>query len=276
VEATLDRLLAAPTGGGTAQGGRVAVVLGTRGGVGATTIAISLAWLVSEEMKKRTALLDLDLHFGTTALALDIDPGRGLRDALEKPERIDGLFIDRALAKVGTNLFTLAAEEPVEEGTSFDPEAAGTLLAELRQKFDWTVIDLPRGAGPLARTVLGTATDTIIVADSTLAGLRDTIRLQTLARMANPDQRVLVLKGGALGEHGGVSRGAFEKELGRPFDAAIPSDAKGAFAAANAGQPLPVAARNSPIVPAIRRLAATIAGVEPERKSKLGLRFGRL
>ena len=50
-------------------------VVGTRGGAGASTIATSLAWLFSDEQKLPTALLDLDVHFGTGALTLDLEPG---------------------------------------------------------------------------------------------------------------------------------------------------------------------------------------------------------
>ncbi|MGE6036621.1 AAA family ATPase, partial [Klebsiella pneumoniae] len=62
--------------------GRVIAVVGAKGGVGASTIATSLAWLMSEREKRATALLDLDVHFGTGALALDLEPGRGLTDAI--------------------------------------------------------------------------------------------------------------------------------------------------------------------------------------------------
>src|SRR6201991_4385137 len=40
-------------------------VIGTRGGSGASTIATSLAWLMSDKHTRSTALLDLDVHFGT-------------------------------------------------------------------------------------------------------------------------------------------------------------------------------------------------------------------
>jgi pilus assembly protein CpaE len=40
-------------------------VVGTRGGVGASMLATSLAWLFSADHKMPTALLDLDVHFGT-------------------------------------------------------------------------------------------------------------------------------------------------------------------------------------------------------------------
>ena len=88
-------------------------VIGTRGGVGASTLATSLAWLFSADDKMPTALLDLDVHFGTGALALDLEPGRGLTDAIENPGRIDGLFIERAMIRANDHLAILSAEAPM-------------------------------------------------------------------------------------------------------------------------------------------------------------------
>ena len=51
-------------------------VLGVRGGCGATSFATGLAWSLAAQEGRLTALLDLDLHFGTGALQLDLEPGR--------------------------------------------------------------------------------------------------------------------------------------------------------------------------------------------------------
>ena len=85
-------------------------VIGMRGGTGATTVATSLAWLISEKHGRSSALLDLDVHFGTGALSLDLEPGRGLTDAIENPSRIDGLFIERAMVKASEKLAVLGAD----------------------------------------------------------------------------------------------------------------------------------------------------------------------
>jgi pilus assembly protein CpaE len=61
-------------------------VVGTRGGVGASTLATSFAWLFSADHKRPTAMLDLDVHFGTGALSLDLEPGRGPDRRHREPE----------------------------------------------------------------------------------------------------------------------------------------------------------------------------------------------
>jgi pilus assembly protein CpaE len=44
---------------------------------------------------------------------MDLEPGRGLTDAIENPSRIDGLFIERALIRANDNLSILSAEAPI-------------------------------------------------------------------------------------------------------------------------------------------------------------------
>src|SRR5690606_14544563 len=121
-----------------------AAVVGTRGGVGASTLVTSLAWLFSTDHQMPTALLDLDVHFGTGALALDLEPGRGLTDAIDNPSRIDGLFIERAMIRANDNLSILSAEAPINSPLMTDGAAFVQLEEEFRQAFEMTVVDLPR------------------------------------------------------------------------------------------------------------------------------------
>ena len=56
-------------------GGRVVTVTGTRGGVGASTIAANLAWHFGVEAMRHTVLLDADLHRGTAAMQIGAKTG---------------------------------------------------------------------------------------------------------------------------------------------------------------------------------------------------------
>jgi pilus assembly protein CpaE len=257
------------SGGGEGGLGQVVAFTGSRGGVGTSTTAVACAWLLAEEQRERTALVDFDLHFGTVALKLDTDPGSGLCEALEQPSRIDSLFIERAMIKVTETLRILAAEAPVSEPLIIDAGAIDVLLYELRRKFAWVVVDLPRGVTPLQRVVLSAASRVIMLCERSLAGLRDTIRLQTLIREQAPQTRLLLVEAGAPGERAIVGKAEFEKGVGRSLDAVISYDAKAAGAATNTGQPLPVAAPRSPVLRELRQLVATLAGpadAAPKRK----------
>ena len=57
-----------------------------------------------------------------------------------------------------------------------------------------------------------------------------------------------------------IGKGEFEKGIAKSLDFAVSYDPKSAGAAANSGQPLPVAVPRSPIVREFRQLAEVLAG----------------
>ena len=65
--------------------GRSISVIGAKGGVGASTISHNLAWALSESTLVNTALIDLDLSFGTTALDFNHENQQTVADALLPP-----------------------------------------------------------------------------------------------------------------------------------------------------------------------------------------------
>jgi pilus assembly protein CpaE len=158
--------------------GKVVAVVGSRGGVGATTLAIHLALHLANQQSRRVMLLDLDLHTGGCALALNLKPTPGLREALANPLRIDSVFLDRAMAINGERLFVLSAEEPLRVDAEFTAEAVDKLVGVLRTQFHYIVADVPKIPGSAFWRALDTADLRIIVADQTLRSVRDTVRLR--------------------------------------------------------------------------------------------------
>ena len=248
--------------------GKLIAVTGTRGGVGSTTVATSLAWLIAHERRRRVALVDLDLQFGTVALSLDLEPSHGLREALENPNRIDGLFMDRVLVQHSERLFVLSAEESPEESLLLDYGAVELLLTELRNKFHYVLVDLPRNPTPSSQQVLQSATDLVLVSDFSLAGMRDMMRMTGLLPSTNASCNVVLVVNRA-GEHkqGEMPRSEFEKGVGRKLDLVLPFDAKTVASATNFGQP--VAATKGPVSNGLRevgeRLCGPTAGAGPAR-----------
>ena len=260
-------------------------VIGTRGGVGASTIATSLAWLLADREKRATALLDLDVHFGTGALSLDLEPGRGLTDAIDNPSRIDGLFIERAMVKASENLSVLSAEAPINAPLVTDGSAFYQLQEEMRAAFECTVVDLPRAMMIQHPQLVSDIQLGVIVTELTLASARDTIRILSWMKTNAPQTRLFVL---ANRMHAGgqleISRKDFEGSIERKIDYLVSFDQKLASQAAKLGKPFVEVGKTSKTIAPITALATAIAsavpdgasdGAKPKGKSLIG-KFGDL
>ncbi len=254
---------------------RIHAFIGARGGVGASTLAVGVAWILLQEHKLQTALVDLDLHFGTLALSLDLEPGRGLRQALEHPERTDGLLLASAMVKSDEQLPILAGEESLEEMLQFPAEGAEALLGALAQDYDCLIVDLPRSLDGAARQVLASADSAVIVTDLSLAALRDAFRLSGLVKALGGTTNATIVANqvGAL-HRGEIGKAEFERGLGGPIDFLVPFDPKAARAMAVSGKSMPAAERASKAAAEMRRIAARIAGREVKAKTGFRKWFG--
>jgi pilus assembly protein CpaE len=215
----------------------MAAVFGVRGGVGASTLATSLAWLMGDKAARSTALLDLDIHFGTGALALDLEPGRGLTDAIDNPSRIDGLFIERAMVRANEKLSVLSAEAPLNQPLINDGSAFYQLQEEIRNAFEATILDLPRSMLVQHPHLVADIHVAIVVVEYTLAATRDAIRVLSWLKANAPQSRVVVVANKVSPATQEISRKDFEQSIERSVDLSIPFEPKVAAQAAKLGQP---------------------------------------
>ncbi|PKB19511.1 pilus assembly protein CpaE [Novosphingobium kunmingense] len=236
-------------------------VIGTRGGVGASTLATSLAWLFSADEKMPTALLDLDVHFGTGALALDLEPGRGLTDAIENPGRIDGLFIERAMIRANDHLAILSAEAPISSPLMTDGAAFVQLEEEFRQAFEMTVIDLPRNMLINFPHLLADVNVVLLTTEMTLAGARDAIRILSWLKTNAAHVQPIVVANRVQSGLAEITKADFEASIERKIGFAIPYDLKAAVNSAKLGQTFADANRGSKAGAVIRDIAKSIMGV---------------
>lgn len=243
-------------------------VVGVRGGVGTSTVATSLGWLLGEHEGRSTALLDLDVHFGTAALAFDVEPGRGLTDAIENPSRIDGLFIERAMVKATAKLSVLSAEAPLNQPLVTDGSAFYQLQEELRGAFEMTVLDLPRHMLVQHPHLLHDCQSIVVVVELTLAAARDTIRLLSWLKANVPGAQVTVIANRVAPGGAEISRKEFEASIEHKIDITMPFDPKLIAQAAKLGKTVAEVGRTSktaaPLIELARRIATVADSAEPQ------------
>jgi pilus assembly protein CpaE len=281
---TLNQALVAAlrgnTGGKpTAKEARIVTFVGARGGVGASTIALNAGWFMAHELGRATVLLDLDLQFGTSSLALDLEPGRGLRDIVGSPHRVDALMIASSIVPESDLFSVLGAEEAVDEVVQMDGGAITALLKEMKNNFDVILVDLPRALLPGQKRLLAASHEIVIVSDLTLAGIRDTLRIKSAVTSLGTDARLTILASRASASHAGqIDRATFEKGIQGKIDAVIVEDAAALAAAANAGKALGEVAQRAAVTRCMRELALRLAQAEDAGGAKgsfLGKLFGK-
>ncbi|WP_432200987.1 pilus assembly protein CpaE [Erythrobacter sp. W53] len=239
-------------------------VVGTRGGVGASTLATSLSWMFATQHNMPTALLDLDIHFGTGALALDLEPGRGLTDAIDNPSRIDGLFIERAMIRAHDNLAILSAEAPINSPLMTDGAAFLQLEEEFRHAFEMTMIDMPRNMLINFPHLMGDVNVVVVATEMTLAAARDFIRILSWLKSHAAHAVPIVVANKVQSGAQEISKADFEASIERSIDFTIPFDAKGAANAAKLGQPFLEANPQSKVAAQMNALGERIMGASDD------------
>ncbi len=201
--------------------GKLVFVMSVRGGSGATTIATWSAWHLAEVSRRRVLLMDLNLHSGDAALQLDATPTHALREALEHPERVDDLFLERAIVHVTQRLGLLASLESLDEVIPCHEEATLSLLTNLLHRYRYVFVDMPVSAAPELMRVLHLPSLCILVSDDSLVSARDVARWRDKIG-SNTVERSTIHVLNKTGSHGGLPMEEFVRAAGRAPEIVIP------------------------------------------------------
>jgi len=232
----------APVEAPSAPSARVIVVLGLRGGVGTTTIAVNLASMFTRA-GRRVCLVDLSPSGGHVALQLRLRPASTWADLPMMP---NANTVGQALVRHDSGLAILAAPaDPVRR--SLPGETFQAVLDVLRGGFAEIVIDAAPILDYPTSVALGASAYVFIVLTPEVGAVQTAIgTLRSLASLPVPEARIrLVLN--QVSPEPGLPPTAVEKALGRPPDLVIPYDRAQAAALAQ-GAPLVFTQPAAPLV----------------------------
>ncbi len=164
--------------------GQVFAFIGAKGGVGSSTICHNVSWTLSEVLKANVVIADLDLAFGTAGLDFNQDPVQGIAEALQSPERLDEVLLDRLLTTCSQHLSIFAAPVLLDRDYDFSPEACETVIDIVRQNMPFVAVDLPHTWTGWTKRLLLQADEIVITAAPDLANLRNAKNILDLAKSA--------------------------------------------------------------------------------------------
>jgi pilus assembly protein CpaE len=253
--------------------GKILAVVGAKGGVGASSVAHNIAWVVAKDMQLDTVLADLDLPFGTAGLDYNQDPTQGIADAVFSPDRVDTAFVDRLLSKCTDHLSLLAAPATLDRVYDFGAEAFDPIFDVLRLAVPYVVLDLPHQWSAWTRRALVGADDILVVASPDLANLRNTKSMIDLLRGARQNDRrpLYALNMVGVPKRPEIKPGDFAKAIEDEPIAVIPFDAQMFGTAANNGQMISELASGHRISETLRSMAYCLTGRAETKASRTGM-----
>lgn len=160
-------------GGG--RKGHVIAVYSPQGGAGTTTIATSLASGLTKEGIK-TLLIDADLEFGDVGAFLDLRSQSTLVDAVENAGDLDVEYFDSIVMTHNSGIkVLLGPSRPTIGGEirSEHPERVVSIVEQVRDYYDFIVIDTPKSIDSVTARLLELADKVVLVVLPTLPAIKN-------------------------------------------------------------------------------------------------------
>ncbi len=241
---------------------RVYAVIGAKGGVGTTTIAVNLAAALAQSLDD-ALLVDLNFAAGDAAVFLGVEPRFTVAEALENTHRLDEAFLRSLVVRSRSGLDLLGASARLSPGT-IDPAKLRALVDFVSRYYHAVVLDVPRLDTSLL-DALDAANGVLVVVNHELPTLRSAYRLVGQLRQKFGERvSVVVNRSDKTAE---IGLEDIQKTVGVKIRHVLPNDYRAAVAAINKGQPLAESTQGR-LPESFHALARTLTGQPREEPTQ--------
>ncbi len=241
------------------KAGKLITVLGSIGGVGATTLATNLSVELAGLSSTPVALVDLDFRFGQISTYMDLQPTFTIADLCDTPEQCDQQMIEKAIVKHASGVHVLARPHNFAQAEQISAAHCSGVLGALQELYEYVVVDGPSRFDFGGKAVLDMADLNILVIQLLVSSIRNTDRiLGELVRTGYNLQRIKLVCNQAGRDSGHLTQEHVEATLGQPMFHTILDDWKTVSTSINMGEPLAMCASKTKVRQAVRELAEKI------------------
>jgi len=244
----------------TGKDGQIIDVIGSKGGVGATTVAVNLAVSIARNKSAESvALVDMNMLFGDIPIFLALKPTYHWGEITKDISRLDATFLMNILLKHSSGIHVLPSPSHLNGTQAVTPEIMEHLLDLMRGMFDFVVIDGGQSLNETSLRILEISDKVLLVSLLSLPYLSNTNKLLTSFNKFSylPKDRVKIVINRYL-KKSQVSLGDAEEALNKKVFWTIPNDFKTTMAAINQGKALTQFAEKSAVAKNLKELAATL------------------
>lgn len=288
-QGVIAQALRVESAGEADRAGNIIVCYSPKGGVGTTTLAISLAsGLMKEDIK--ALIIDADLQFADVWTFLNLSPQTTIVDLIPDVDDIDVELFENIVMTHDSGLKVLAGPTRPEfaDEVKTRPDAVGQILSSVRNNYDFIIVDTTTQIDEVLMGIFDVATKIILVTTPTLVALKEVRFVVDLFDQLGYEQdRVMVAVNKVWDERKGksatISLDRIESFLKRKIVGVIPDvDERLLLGAINKGVPVIASDRdqNKPPIKQLLAMSDQIYGIlmggdiddeiETEEESKKG------
>ncbi len=247
--------------------GHMLAVFSPKGGSGCTTLAINMAVAMAKN-EHRTILVDGSLQFGDVAVMLNMKPVTSVVDLSKRGSDIDADLISSVVQVHRSGLHVLMSPPRPEMADVVTDASLKTLWANLRQLYDFIIVDTTSSLNDIALSILDEADRILLVTQQNLPSLKNVSRFFDLAQSLEYQQKKVWLVVNRVSAKQGISVKDIGDTLKRPVLMTIPEDDLTVSTAIDQGVPVVMGAGlKRPVGMALVKLSETIANELSKEKA---------
>ena len=242
---------------------KIIAVYSPKGGVGRSVIAANLAVSLKKETNKRVVLVDGNLQSGDAHVLLNINVPNSIDD-LREAGSLDQELINSAVAiHEGSEIGLLRA--PIDLGSAelFNSDAMKAILVELREHFDYLVIDTDTSFSEATLTILEMADVILLVTTLEVTTINRVSQFfEVMERLGYARSKVKLICN-RVDPLYGIQPRHLETRYRQHFLSQIPEDLRLVVTSVNRGVPFVLSHKSAPITKALQTLAQRVVTLSP-------------
>jgi len=253
--------------------GKIIDVIGSKGGVGNTTLAVNLAAsLIETPGSPLVALIDMNLLFGEIPIFLNIESVFNWGEIARNISRLDSTYLMSILSKHASGVYVLPSPTGLDGVNVANPEIIEKLLGLMRNVFDYIVIDGGQALDDISMKILEMSDMVLLVAILSLPCLTNVKRLlwifQKLGYPRQEDIKIIINR-----HHRKltvITPKEAEESINQKIFWFVPNDYPTTMSAINQGKTLLTVAPGTEVSRNLRELASQFVEKEEKEKGKSG------
>lgn len=252
-----------PTG---VPGGEVIAVLGCRGGIGVTSLAVALSRILADDERNASVLVDLDQAHGDILSAINAAEGYTTQDLLNARGSLDVGKIRNAIRRQKSGLWVLPQPPEDLDTVTVTERDTAPLIEILRRAFTHVVVDMGVSFAQAGRAVCKDADKVVVLIDHEVVSMRTAVRrLKILQGLGLHDEQIFVV----LNRYQSKRKPTWETiedQIRHPLTATVAEDYDTAHTAMDKGVSVVDYAPRSELAYDLRYVKAQLYGEEIEKK----------